>query len=135
MSRKPIESCYVVNNFGCWVWQGALHNGYGHYKTVDGKTVRAHKYMYERLHGKVAEGLELDHLCEYRACVNPAHLEPVTSAVNVRRGRRAKLNEWKVAKIKEMLPYKNAKEIAIQFLVGEATITDIKMGRTWLGVS
>jgi hypothetical protein len=30
----------------------------------------------------------VDHLCSVRHCVNPAHLEPVTQKVNVRRGKK-----------------------------------------------
>jgi len=42
--------------------------------------------MYENLHGEVPRGLVLDHLCREPQCVNPDHLEPVTSAENVMRG-------------------------------------------------
>jgi hypothetical protein len=43
--------------------------------------------MYELLIGPVAQGLDMDHLCRVHACCNPEHLEPVTHAENVRRGR------------------------------------------------
>jgi hypothetical protein len=36
--------------------------------------------------GAVPEGLELDHLCRVRGCVNPKHLEPVTHRENLMRG-------------------------------------------------
>lgn len=32
------------------------------------------------------DGLELDHLCRVRCCVNPGHLEPVSHQVNALRG-------------------------------------------------
>lgn len=41
--------------------------------------------MYEYYRGPIPDGLELDHLCRRRDCVNPAHLEPVTSSENKRR--------------------------------------------------
>jgi hypothetical protein len=47
----------------------------------------AHRAVYEILVGDVADGLDMDHLCRTPACVNPAHLEPVTHAVNMRRGK------------------------------------------------
>jgi hypothetical protein len=46
----------------------------------------AHRVAYEQFVGTVPDGLELDHLCENKACVNPGHLEPVTRSENVRRG-------------------------------------------------
>lgn len=47
---------------------------------------QAHRVAYELLIGPIAAGLELDHLCRTHACVNPAHLEPVTGQVNLLRG-------------------------------------------------
>ena len=66
-------------------------DGYGGFymrREPDGvfRLKRAHKMMYEHVNGPVPEGLELDHLCHVRHCVNPAHLEAVTHAENVKRG-------------------------------------------------
>lgn len=70
---------------GCWEWTGSGSDGYGLVR-VDGRTVPAHKAVYELLVEPVPEGLQLDHLCRNRRCCNPAHLEPVTPLENTRRG-------------------------------------------------
>lgn len=74
----------------CWVWQRGLNaKGYPRLSlTCHGvkKTYRAHRYFYEQHVGPIPAGMTLDHLCNVRCCINPAHLEPVTQAENVRRG-------------------------------------------------
>lgn len=66
----------------CWVWQGYTgSSGYGRLR-VEGVFCQAHRYAYELLVGPIPEGLQLDHLCRVRSCVNPAHLEPVTAREN-----------------------------------------------------
>lgn len=84
---------------GCWVWTGATRNGYGRLaRKVDGRLrwYQASRVAYEDAHGLIPPDLELDHIrdvCGNVACVKavadesgPAHLEPVTHLVNVRRG-------------------------------------------------
>ena len=71
----------------CWLWQGAVSSsGYGNVSGVDRRTRRAHRVAYELLVGPIPPGLQLDHLCRVRRCVNPSHLEVVTQTVNVLRG-------------------------------------------------
>lgn len=71
----------------CWLWTAALADGYGVCKRPPvGTSRRAHRIAYELIVGPIPEGLDLDHLCRVRRCVNPAHLEPVTRRVNLLRG-------------------------------------------------
>ena len=69
----------------CWIWEGGTSNGYGSF-FLGCRKVKAHRYSYEQLVGGIPEGLDIDHLCRIRRCVNPAHMEPVTRSENTRRG-------------------------------------------------
>jgi hypothetical protein len=70
----------------CWLWQAARNNqGYG-YASIDSKLWRVHRFAYESLVGPIPSGLVLDHLCRVEHCVNPTHLEIVTTRENVLRG-------------------------------------------------
>lgn len=70
---------------GCWLWLGSVgHNGYGKTKVAN-KHYAAHRLVYETNVGPIPDGLELDHLCRVRLCVNPEHLEPVTRRENLAR--------------------------------------------------
>lgn len=69
----------------CWVWTAVRVKGYGVLSTSCGNRY-AHRLTYELLVGPIPEGLHIDHRCRRKACCNPAHLEPVTNAENVRRG-------------------------------------------------
>ena len=70
----------------CWIWSASLDSkGYGHLGWLN-RDLRAHRVSYEFIKGKIPEGLELDHLCRVRSCVNPKHLEAVTRRINNLRG-------------------------------------------------
>jgi hypothetical protein len=83
----------------CVPWPGALTlDGYGQHRWTIGRNMQsqhAHRTVYELIVGPIPEGLELDHLCKVRACINPKHLEPVTRLVNNR--RRGAADEFRCA--------------------------------------
>lgn len=81
----------IVDEHGCWIWQRKLDiSGYARLTiTADDGSQRstpAHRASYEAFVGPIPDGLTIDHLCRVTRCVNPAHLEAVTHAENVRRG-------------------------------------------------
>ena len=85
--RRDGSPRWLESPTGCWLWTGALdRDGYGRH----GGSF-AHRAVWEMVEGPIPAGLEMDHLCFVRCCVNPSHLEPVTRLENNRRaGERRK---------------------------------------------
>ncbi len=85
----PIErflSKFRVSEKECWEWTANISpNGYGKF-WWDGQKGCAHDFSYTYFKGAIPQGLEPDHLCRNRSCVNPDHLELVTRSENNRRG-------------------------------------------------
>lgn len=70
----------------CLVWQGATRgNGYGAV-TFMGKQTTVHRAMYMLVNGAIPDGMEVDHKCSNRGCINPEHLHVVTHEENMRLG-------------------------------------------------
>jgi hypothetical protein len=82
---RHLKRNIVLGDGGCWLWTRSLNrDGYG-WASLNDKTYEAHRLVYQLVNGDVDSGAVLDHLCRVRACVNPAHLEPVSNRENLRR--------------------------------------------------
>lgn len=74
----------------CWEWNGARgRGGYGCFSIPPSRGVLAHRWIYKTLVGPIPDGLVIDHLCNNRCCVNPAHLKPCTTLENNLRADRS----------------------------------------------
>jgi hypothetical protein len=104
MARPPIERFWSKvqkqPNGGCWLWIGAIvHGGYGQF-SCGGRLYRAHRWIYEWVVGPIPAGLQIDHTCNVRNCVNPLHLDVVTNQENIRRAlaRGGAVGVWQLRK-------------------------------------
>lgn len=85
---------YKVDKTGnCWEWIACTNNdGYGRFR-LNGKPQLTHCLSYEDKFGKIPKGLELNHICRNRHCVNPDHLEAITHKENIQKGISANRNK------------------------------------------
>lgn len=70
----------------CWNWAGSKAGGGYGLILVAGRVRGVHVLSYETFIGPIPDGLEIDHLCRNKGCINPEHLEAVTHRVNILRG-------------------------------------------------
>lgn len=80
----------------CWLWKGVKdHHLYARFKPGGSSYISVHRLMYTRKYGSIPVGKVCDHLCRVRHCVNPDHIELVTSRVNTQRGEGGKFQRDK----------------------------------------
>lgn len=90
--RERLLSKITIDASGCWLWPSRKdRKGYGGITVgsrIDGSMTsrRVHIVAHEVFVGPIPKGLTIDHICEVKLCINPAHLELVTNAENKRRG-------------------------------------------------
>lgn len=134
--RPPLdESDYTVEDRGyktpCWIRIGfTTSTGYGKV-AVAGRQMYAHRVMYEQKVGPIPEGMELDHLCRQTKCIRPDHLEPVTRAINLRRGNGAKLTVEDVRAIRAAPSTKSTKSLAECYGLSESQMSRVRRGLSW----
>lgn len=129
---------YEVRDLGyatpCWIWLLSLSpKGYGKLD-VGGRSWRAHRWYFTERFGDIPEGMQLDHLCRNRACVNPEHLEPVTNAENSRRGDNSKLTIEQVLELKPLIGTMPFAAIGRRYGVSASAIKRIATGEGWSDV-
>ena len=127
----PLDSKYRIDDeTGCWHWLGYIDKGgYGAYN-YDGHYTSAHRAVWQ-LHYDITlpRHLQVDHLCQQRDCVNPAHLQVTTAMTNMRRRTSVRLSEADVLLIRSSTG--NREEMAARFGISVSTLYEVRNGRTW----
>ncbi|MER8067181.1 HNH endonuclease signature motif containing protein [Streptomyces sp. NPDC094034] len=130
-----VQSAVGENGAPCILWAGALDGGGYAVTNRKGRLSKVHRLMYESVMGAIPRGLVLDHLCRVRHCVNPAHLEAVSNAENVRRGANTKLTMADAIAIRHEFTQPNSRTktaIAAAYGVSRTTISLLLAGTTWV---
>jgi hypothetical protein len=129
-NSQAAHADYAEDANGCWIWQRSYWKRTRRpRKKVAGRWVAAHRWYYEQHVGPIPDGLTLDHVCEVPACVNPAHLEPVSLRENQQRADLIKLNPAVVRAIRQSSEL--LRVLGERYRVDPSTIWYVRHSRTW----
>ena len=139
--RRITEANYTVDARGyetpCWIYKNPRSpralGQYNHIR-INGKQVYVHRAMYEQEVGPIPDGLVLDHLCHQPPCIRPDHLDPVTDAINVQRGRHGRLDRESVLAIRHEQGNVSARFLSEIFEVDQSLIYLIWNRKIWRNV-
>ena len=140
--RQYILNRIKVSENGCWEWQQSTYLGYGRL-VKEKKSWPAHAYSYSVFVEPIPNGLQINHKCHNRCCVNPKHLYAGTQKQNVadmnnsgrrnqargERGGNSKITEEIATKIFNYKGY--AKFAAKEFNVSISLVYAIKKKEIW----
>ena len=150
MGIKPIPIEIRIESYidrtdinGCWLWTGGKVMGYAVSSIPNPqRQIRLHRWMWEREHGPIPDGLLVCHRCDVRNCANPQHLFLGTNTDNLKdmaaKGRSthgaknpaARLTEEQVVAIRATVGLSQL-QLAAKFNVSKGAIKHIQKRRTW----
>lgn len=92
LAQRFAQRVALAGNGECWGWTG-IKDRLG-YSRINGRviTTYAHRMAYILMVGPIPEGMELDHICRNRSCVNPSHLRVCTHSENLRNTGKMRTN-------------------------------------------
>jgi len=140
--KDYIAARVSIDASGCWIWKLSTHNGYGR-MVRGGRSWPAHAFSYKAHVGEIPSGLQVNHKCHNRACVNPDHLYAGTQKENMAdmvaagrqpdvRGEASATSKLTEAEVREILRMPGiAKHAAERFGISISLVYAIRKRAIW----